>query len=630
MLCCLNPDCDRPINPDNLNFCQNCGTPLIALLRSRFKVMEPIGRGGFGKTYLAEDTDKLNEHCIVKQLVHQGEGTWAAKKAAELFKQEAQQLQQLGEHPQIPTLLAYFEEGKFLYLVQQFIQGQNLLGELKQKGSFSDAQILQLLNDLLPVLQFIHARGVIHRDIKPENIMRQFKDDRLILIDFGVAKLISQTVIGTGGAIGTILGSQGYAPMEQIKEGKALYASDLYALGVTCFHLLSGKNPYELWTNDGFGWAASWRQHVTTTVSPQLELVLDRLLKKNAGERYQTASEVLQDLQPPAIANPPSNPPSDPLLPTPPVIAPTVAVSTPPPATYPPVSTPLQAPPTNIIPPSRPGERESNYQQTQQFQQFAEPPKQSKPNFATLVSVGVAAAIAAVVATNFSGIRLWAQKLIAPTATSSSSPTTSSPITSTPPETPTTPTTTTSNPTAEAKSLVKASTTPTGVSSPDRFLQVKADNLQTYSHKNGLFELNIPEGWTPTDNSKTGETIVLWFDPTKNALITVDIFNAPEGFDNTKMIELLKNFLKNTFGTKPGFFMEDPITQSDGSVQIVWGYLETIQGATDRVQGNSFIQTIDNKVSLLTVGVLNQQFDSLREPMTRVINSYKVNASVQL
>jgi serine/threonine protein kinase len=630
MLCCLNPDCDRPINHDNLNFCQNCGTPLVALLRSRFKVMEPIGRGGFGKTYLAEDTDKLNEHCIVKQLVHQGEGTWAAKKAAELFKQEAQQLQQLGEHPQIPTLLAYFEEGRFLYLVQQFIQGQNLLNELKLKGSFSDAQILQLLNDLLPVLQFIHARGVIHRDIKPENIMRQFKDDRLILIDFGVAKLISQTVIGTGGAIGTILGSQGYAPMEQIKEGKALYASDLYALGVTCFHLLSGKNPYELWTNDGFGWAASWRQHVTTTVSPQLELVLDRLLKKNAGERYQSASEVLRDLQPPAIANILPNPPSDPPLPTPPAIAPTVAVSTPPPATYSPISTPPQAPPTNIIPPPRPGE--SNYQQTQQVQQaqqFAESPKQSKPNSATLVSAGIAAAIAAVVATNFSSISLWAQKLIPGTATPSPSPiqpTTSPTVATTPTETPTP----TSTPTTEAKSLVKASSTATGLSSPERFLQVKADNLQPFSHKSGLFELNIPEGWTPTDNSKTGETIVLWFDPTKNALITVDIFNAPEGFDNTKMIELLKNFLKNTFGTKPGFFMEEPITQSDGSVQIVWGYLETIQGATDRIQGNSFIQTVGNKVSLLTVGVLNQQFDSLREPMTRVINTYKVNASVQL
>lgn len=619
MLCCLNPDCDRPINPDHLNFCQNCGTPLVTLLRNRFKVMEPIGRGGFGKTYLAEDTDKLNEHCIVKQLVHQGEGTWATQKAAELFKQEAQQLQQLGEHPQIPTLLAYFEEGKFLYLVQQFIQGQNLLNELKQKGSFSDSQICELLTDLLPVLDFIHARGVIHRDIKPENIMRQFKDQKPILIDFGVAKLISQTVIGTGGAVGTILGSQGYAPLEQIREGKALYASDLYALGATCFQLLSGSNPYELWTSDGFGWAANWRKYVTTSVSPQLETVLDRLLQKNAGDRYQTANQVLHDLQPQIIFNTPTDPP----IPTPPPLAPTIA-SPSPFNPNPPINTPQQAPPTNILPTSRPSVGESN---NQQFQQFAELPKKSKVSFATLFVPGVAAAIAAGVVINFSAIR----KSITPVATSSPPPV----ITSKAPETDTpttnTPTTgTTTSPTTEVKSLVKASSTATGLSSPERFLQVKAENFQPYSYKTGLFELNIPTGWVPTDNTKPGEVIVLWFDPTKNALITVDIFNAPENFDNDKMIELLKNFLRNTFGTKPGFFMEAPITQSDGSVQIVWGYLETIQGATDRIQGNSFIQLAGNKVSLLTVGVLNQQFDSLREPMTSIINSYKVNASVPI
>jgi hypothetical protein len=229
---------------------------------------------------------------------------------------------------------------------------------------------------------------------------------------------------------------------------------------------------------------------------------------------------------------------------------------------------------------------------------------------------------------NFSGLRLWAGKFISPTATPSA--TTSPPpvVTSAPTETPTP--TSSPSPTIEVKSLVKASSTATGVSAPERFLQVKADNLQPYSHKNGLFELNIPEGWTPTDKSEAGETLIHWFDPTRNALITVDIFNAPADFNNTKMIELLTNFLRNAHGTKPGFFMEQPITQSDGSVQVVWGYLETIQGATDRIQGNSFIQTAGNKVSLLTTGVLNQQFDGLREPMTRVINSYKVNASVQV
>lgn len=220
------------------------------------------------------------------------------------------------------------------------------------------------------------------------------------------------------------------------------------------------------------------------------------------------------------------------------------------------------------------------------------------------------------------------------TTTPTTTPTTAATpnTTSTTPASPTTAATPTPTeaPASKSKVLSKASTPATGTSSPEKFLKVKADNLQPYKHKSGLFELDIPEGWTPTDNSKQGETIVLWFDPTKNSLISVDIFNAPPGIDSNKMTELLKSFLSKTFGSRPGFYMEEPISQSDGSVQIVWGYTETIQGATGRIQGNSFIEKIDDKVSLLTTGVLEHQFDDLKDPMTRVINSYKVNSSVKL
>ncbi|NJM27168.1 MAG: hypothetical protein HC856_00830 [Pseudanabaena sp. RU_4_16] len=218
-----------------------------------------------------------------------------------------------------------------------------------------------------------------------------------------------------------------------------------------------------------------------------------------------------------------------------------------------------------------------------------------------------------------------------PTTTTTTAPTTTS-STSAPTTPATTPATTpTTEPTeAQAKSLSKATKPAADVSSPEKFLKVKADNLETYKYKSGLFEIDIPEGWSPTDNSKPGEAIVLWFDPTKNALITVDIFNAPPGIDDAKMVTLLKTFLSNTFGKRPGFFMEEPITQSDKSVQIVWGYTETIQGATGRVQGNSFIEKVDDKVSLLTTGVLEHQFDDLKGPMSQVINSYKVNAATKL
>jgi serine/threonine-protein kinase len=213
-----------------------------------------------------------------------------------------------------------------------------------------------------------------------------------------------------------------------------------------------------------------------------------------------------------------------------------------------------------------------------------------------------------------------------PTATTTATSTPSSPSTASPTAT-ATPTPTEA---AKSKSLSKATKPAADVSSPEKFLKVKAENLQPYKYKSGLFELDIPEGWTPDDKSKPSEAIVLWFDPTKNALISVDIFNAPPAIDDAKMTELLKAFLNKTFGARPGFFLEEPIAQSDGSIQIVWGYNETIQGATGRIQGNSFIEKVDDKVSLLTTGVLEHQFDDLKAPMSRVINSYKVDASVKL
>ena len=137
MICCLNPDCPNPQNPNGKKFCQTCSTPLVPLLRNRFRVIRVLSdEGGFGRTYLSEDIDKLNERCVIKQLAPKFQGTWSQKKAMELFAEEAKRLQELGEHPQIPTLLAYFEQDNCLYLVQQFINGQNLLKELQQRKAY--------------------------------------------------------------------------------------------------------------------------------------------------------------------------------------------------------------------------------------------------------------------------------------------------------------------------------------------------------------------------------------------------------------------------------------------------------------------------------------------------------------
>ncbi|WP_051424284.1 bifunctional serine/threonine-protein kinase/formylglycine-generating enzyme family protein [Aphanizomenon flos-aquae] len=304
MICCLNPDCSQPINPDDHKFCQSCRTPLIPLLINRFRVLRVLSaEGGFGRTYLAEDSQKLNETCVIKQLAPKQSGTYALKKATELFIEEAKRLQDLGEHPQIPTLFAYFEDNGFLYLVQQFIKGENLLDELAQKGKYKETQIRELLLDLLPSLNLIHERNIIHRDIKPQNIMRRASDGKLVLIDFGASKQLTTTVHTQ---IGTQIGSYGYSPLEQIQGGEAYPASDLFALGATCFHLLTGVDPFNLWTINGFSWVNNWRQYLSGSVSQELGQVLDKLLKVDIQKRYQSADEVIKDIQiPPTVYVPP-------------------------------------------------------------------------------------------------------------------------------------------------------------------------------------------------------------------------------------------------------------------------------------------------------------------------------------
>lgn len=290
---CLNPSCQKPLNPKGATFCQSCGKEIQPLLRYRYQVIRQLGSGGFGRTFLAEDTDKLNELCVVKQLVSQFPGTKAWQKANELFQEEAQRLQQLGEHPQIPALYAYFEQDNYLYLVQQLIVGQTLQQEVEQQGIFSEEKIWQLLSDLLPVLQFIHAHHVIHRDLKPENIIRRQSDGKPVLIDFGVSKQLSATAIASPG---TSIGSFGYASLEQMNIGDAYPASDLYSLGVTCFYLLTQIHPSQLWTEKGYSWVTDWRQYLKAPISQKLEQVLNKLLQKDFLQRYQHADEVLRDL----------------------------------------------------------------------------------------------------------------------------------------------------------------------------------------------------------------------------------------------------------------------------------------------------------------------------------------------
>lgn len=355
MICCLNPQCQKPLNPDDAKVCQNCGTSLT-LLRGRYQAVHLLGQGGFGRTYLALDEDRLNSRCVIKQFSPQVQGTKSLEKAVRLFNQEAVRLHELGEHAQIPALLAYFEQEGYLYLVQQFIEGQSLLQEMKQNGSFSERQIRDVLADVLPVLRFVHRHQVIHRDITPMNILRRQADDRLMLIDFGVAKQISEEA-GAGEA-GTRIGTEGYAPMEQFRGGKAYPASDLYSLGATCLHLLTAIRPDTLYDplNGRWMWREYLQQEKGVMVSDQLAHILDNLLKDLVNERYQSADEVMRDLNADSFlpaarsSSLPSPPPPSAPPPVPP--PPSKGISTP--TTPPSSSRSFSKPPTSTPPTSKP------------------------------------------------------------------------------------------------------------------------------------------------------------------------------------------------------------------------------------------------------------------------------------
>lgn len=304
MTVCLNPVCTKPQNPDNAVYCQNCGFKL--LLGDRYRALRLIGQGGFGRTFLAETglaetglTETITQTatqtrekpvgqslCVIKQLLpSSGINAPSSKK---LFQREVEQLARLGQHPQIPQLLAHFETATARYLVQEFIEGQNLETVLEE-GAFSEMQVRKLLADLLPVLRFVHEHQIIHRDIKPANIILPAKGDRYVLVDFGAAKSVKETA-----QTGTTIGSAGYVAPEQAM-GKATYASDLYSLGVTCIHLLTGMHPFDLYSISEDRWV--WRQYLTQPISVELRRVLDTLLQRATSQRYASATEVLQALR---------------------------------------------------------------------------------------------------------------------------------------------------------------------------------------------------------------------------------------------------------------------------------------------------------------------------------------------
>ncbi|TFI54617.1 serine/threonine protein kinase [Mastigocladus laminosus UU774] len=312
---CTRPGCPRPRNyfsdlddhsilrTVQQKYCTTCGMPLI--LVGRYLPSKLLGRGGFGAAFLACDryTPGMRQ-CVVKQFQPAGNlSSTQLQLAQDLFEREATVLEEIGsKHEQIPDLFAYFpvivssffqpgQQEQFFYLVQEYIDGQNLEEELAQKGKFSEQEVLDVLQDILKILQFVHHKGIIHRDIKPSNIMRH-RNGKLYLLDFGAVKQVANAPPG-GVGYSTGIFSLGFAPPEQMSGGQVFPSTDLYALAVTIVMLLTGEKDvaklFDVYSNQ-------WKWHEHVSVSPLLANTLDRMLLPAVNQRFQSAQEVLDAL----------------------------------------------------------------------------------------------------------------------------------------------------------------------------------------------------------------------------------------------------------------------------------------------------------------------------------------------
>jgi serine/threonine protein kinase len=269
--------------------------PPDSILRDRYLVKAVIAQGGMGRTYVAEDLERFQELCVLKEFILTDPSPQVVAKAKELFQREASILYQI-RHPQIPEFRAVFDLGGRLFLVQDFVEGKNfrelLSDRLSQGKVFNEAEARLLLWQILPVLAYLHEHQIIHRDISPENLMRRSLDGLPVLIDFGVGKEAATQILNSH-ANATMVGKLGYAPPEQMQTGRAYASSDLYALAVTVIVLLTGREPQDMYDDRHLAW--TWQGY--TQVSGGFAKILDRMLSHKPTQRFSQAEEVIEALQ---------------------------------------------------------------------------------------------------------------------------------------------------------------------------------------------------------------------------------------------------------------------------------------------------------------------------------------------
>ena len=266
------------------------------ILNQRFSIVRELGSGGFATTYLAIDLhSKTESKCAVKQLQPRFNSLSVWNSAKERLATEAMVLQWLGKHDRIPNFVSHFEDKKQFYLVLEFVEGEEFEQEVHRQV-LNEAQVIEFLCDILEVLKSVHKQGIIHRDIKPSNLIRRKKDGRMILIDFGAVKEIGTMAFDASKQqVQTqIIGTPGYMSPEQ-NNGKPIYSSDLYALGRTIIFGMTNKSPME-WEESELEGIKAWNKKIA--ISEAFLKIINRMTAINTAERYQSAEEVLQDIEP--------------------------------------------------------------------------------------------------------------------------------------------------------------------------------------------------------------------------------------------------------------------------------------------------------------------------------------------
>jgi eukaryotic-like serine/threonine-protein kinase len=268
---------------------------LNQMLKGRYQIIQQLAQTLFGVTFLAEDTQRPgNPRCVVKKLEPHFDDEPRLEVAKRLFNQEAETLQKLGTHNQIPQLLAYFDDNQDFYLVQEYIEGHDLSQEIPPTASkLSEPEVIKLLTEIIEVLEFVHQNDVIHRDIKPSNIRRRKSDNKIVLIDFGAVKRIPNLQLTQQGEtkFTVAVGTPGYMPAEQ-SAGTPNFSSDIYAVGVICIQALTGiyfNNKGEMPRGDNG--ELSWREH--TKVSPEFTEILEKMVRYDHRHRYLNAIELM-------------------------------------------------------------------------------------------------------------------------------------------------------------------------------------------------------------------------------------------------------------------------------------------------------------------------------------------------